>query len=112
MGLSVRTTPVARGTQHSTSPEPTGATLRLSDLKNVGPATLKDLSVLGIGSVRDLATQDAFKMYERLCRITRRHHDPCVIDVFLSAVDQARGRKARPWWHYTAQRKRRLASVG
>jgi hypothetical protein len=35
-----------------------------------------------------------------------------VIDVFLSAVDQARGGKPRPWWHYTPQRKRRLASCG
>lgn len=112
MGLIVRETASARGTRRPASPEPARATLRLSDLKNVGPATLKDLSVLGIGSVRDLATQDAFKMYERLCRITRQRHDPCVIDVFLSAVDQARGRKARPWWHYTPQRKRRLASGG
>lgn len=79
---------------------------------NVGPATVKDLARLGISTVRDLATQDAFDMYGRLCRITRQRHDPCVIDVFLSAVDQARGGKPRPWWHYTPQRKRRLASCG
>lgn len=76
---------------------------------NVGPATLKDLSVLGIRSVRELARHDAFEMYGRLCRLTRQRHDPCMIDVFLSAVDQARGGKARPWWHYTPQRKRRIA---
>jgi hypothetical protein len=82
---------------------------RLCDLKNVGPATLKDLSLLGIGSARELADQDAFELYGRLCSITRQRHDPCVIDVFMSAVDQARGGKARPWWHYTPQRKRRMA---
>lgn len=82
----------------------------LADLMNVGPATVKDLSRLGISTVRDLATQDAFDMYERLCRITRQRHDPCVIDVFLSAVDQARGGTPRAWWHYTPQRKRRWAS--
>ncbi|MBU3727644.1 MAG: mitomycin resistance protein [Phycisphaerales bacterium] len=81
----------------------------LADLRNVGPATVTDLSKLGIRSVRQLATQDAFELYERLCRITRQRHDPCVIDVFMSAIDQARGGKARPWWHYTPQRKRRMA---
>lgn len=80
----------------------------LSDLRNVGSATVADLARLGIRTVRDLATQDAFEMYERLCRITRKRHDLCVIDVFLSAVDQARGGKARAWWHYTPQRKRRM----
>jgi hypothetical protein len=77
---------------------------------NVGPATLKDLSLLGIGSVRELADHDAFGLYDRLCSITRQRHDPCVIDVFMSAVDQARGGSARPWWHYSARRKRELAS--
>ncbi len=101
-----------RSARRPASAEPTREAPRLGDLKNVGPATLKDLSVLGVSSVRDLATQDAFEMYERLCRITRQRHDPCVIDVFLSAVDQARGGKARAWWHYTPQRKRRLASGG
>lgn len=80
----------------------------LADLRNVGPATLKDLSLLGIGSVRQLATQDPFALYERLCRATGTRHDPCVIDVFMSAVDQARGGTPRPWWHYTAQRKRQM----
>ena len=81
----------------------------LADLRNVGPATLKDFSRLGISSVRDLAGQDAFALYEELCRITRQPHDPCVIDVFMSAIDQAKGRMPRPWWHYTPQRKRRMA---
>jgi hypothetical protein len=77
---------------------------------NVGPATLKDLSLLGIGSVRDLADHDAFDLYDRLCSITRQRHDPCVIDVFMSAVDQARGGSAKPWWRYSLQRKRIVAS--
>lgn len=81
----------------------------LADLRNVGPATLKDLSLLGVSSVRDLAREDAFGLYERLCRITRQRHDPCVIDVFMSAIDQARGNRARPWWDYTPQRKRRMS---
>lgn len=82
----------------------------LADLRNVGPATIQDLSRLGISSVRELATQDAFELYERLCALTRTRHDPCVIDVLLSAIDQASGGEARPWWHYTPQRKRRMSS--
>ena len=88
---------------------PQRAEAKLADLMNVGPATVKDLSMLGIHSVRALADQDAFELYERLCTLTRQRHDPCVIDVFMSAIDQARGRAPRPWWHYTPQRKRRMA---
>jgi hypothetical protein len=33
-----------------------------------------------------------------------------VLDVFLSAVRFMEGAPARPWWHYTAERKRALAA--
>jgi len=62
----------------------------LADLANVGPATLGDFRVLGIRTLAQLARQDAFGLYERLCRKTGTRHDPCCIDVFLSAIDQAR----------------------
>ena len=80
----------------------------LADLANVGPATLADFRVLGIRTLPQLAKQDAFRLYRRLCRTTRTRHDPCCIDVFLSAIDQARGGARRPWWAFTAQRKRAL----
>lgn len=80
----------------------------LADLANVGPATLGDFEVLGIRSLRQLAKQDAFRLYDRLCRKTGVRHDPCCIDVFLSAIDQARGGTPCPWWHFTEHRKQML----
>ena len=32
------------------------------------------------------------------------------LDTFMSAVDQADGKPARPWWEYTPERKRSLAA--
>jgi hypothetical protein len=78
----------------------------LADLANVGPATLGDFRVLGVRTLPQLARQDAFRLYERLCRKTGTRHDPCCIDVFLSAIDQARGGAPKPWWKFTAERKR------
>ena len=80
--------------------------LQLSDLANVGPATLGDLHQLGIRTVRQLARRDALALYRSLCRRTGKRHDPCVIDVFMAIVHQARGGKPMPWWKFTAERKR------
>lgn len=77
----------------------------LTDLPNVGPAVAADLRRLGIDSPEQLRGRDAFALYDQLCAITGRRQDPCVIDVFLSITRFMEGDEARPWWHYTAQRK-------
>ena len=82
----------------------------LTALANIGPAMERDLARLGIRRVADLAGQDAVELYERLCDLDGRRHDPCVLDTFMSAVDQADGKPARPWWEYTPERKRSLAA--
>lgn len=89
-----------------------GAGLKLADLANVGPATLGDLYQLGIRTVAQLARQDAMRLYRSLCRRTGVRHDPCVIDVFMATIHQARGGKATAWWKFTAQRKRMMAGLG
>ena len=81
----------------------------LTDLPNVGPATAADLRLLGINLPSQLAGRDPWAMYAQLCHLTGEQHDPCVIDVFLSVVAFADGGPARPWWHYTAQRKAQQA---
>ncbi|MBN2578596.1 MAG: helix-hairpin-helix domain-containing protein [Pirellulales bacterium] len=81
---------------------------RLEQLPNVGPAIAADLRRIGILRPGDLKRRDPYAMYEKLCQVTRKRQDPCVLDVFISAVRFMGGAPARPWWAYTAQRKREL----
>ena len=81
---------------------------RLEQIPNIGPSIAKDLRLIGISAPRDLAGQDPYAMYEELCRKTRKRHDPCVIDVFISAVRFMQGEPKRPWWAYTPERKSML----
>ncbi len=82
----------------------------LLDLPNVGPATAADLHLLGINRPEDLSEMDAYEMYNRLCKLTNVRHDPCVIDVFLSVVSFVKGGPAKPWWDFTAERKKAAQS--
>ena len=83
---------------------------RLTDIPNVGPATARDLRRLGIEDPEQLHGRDPFQLYDRLCSLTGRRHDPCVIDVFISAVRFIEGAPARPWWEYTPERKAILSA--
>jgi len=79
---------------------------RLEQIPNVGPSIAADLRRLGVTHPRDLAARDAFALYRQLGDATGQRQDPCVLDVFMAAVDFMRGAPARPWWAYTAERKR------
>lgn len=82
---------------------------KLEQIPNVGPATAGDFRRLGITTPIDLRGKDAYALYDRLCQVTGVRHDPCAIDVFLAAVRFMDGKPAKPWWAYTAERKRELA---
>ncbi len=84
----------------------------LEELPNVGPAIARDLRRIGIQRPRSLAGRDPYALYAKLNRVTGRRHDPCVLDTFLSVVRFMDGAPARPWWAYTAERKRTLAGRG
>lgn len=86
--------------------------VRLTDLPNVGPACARDLQRLGIHQPADLVGCDAQEMYERLCVLTGTRQDPCVLDTLVSVVRFMHGEPARPWWHYSAQRKASVAAQG
>jgi hypothetical protein len=83
---------------------------RLEEIPNIGPSLAEDLRLVGVSHPRDLIGRDPYEMYEELCRKTGERHDPCVIDVFISAVRFMEGEPERPWWAYTSERKHRLAS--
>ena len=83
---------------------------RLEDIPNVGPAIAADLRQLGITQPDALVGRDPYEMYDDLCRITGQRHDPCLLDTFIAAVRYMEGGPKKPWWKYTAERKRELAA--
>jgi Pathogenicity locus len=84
---------------------------RFTDIPNIGPAAAKDFVLLGIKSPAELSKHDAFALYTQLCKITKTRQDPCVLDTLMAAIDFMQGASARPWWHYTAQRKHRYKDL-
>ena len=83
---------------------------RLEDIPNEGPAIAADLRQMGITTPAELPGRDPFAMYDELCRLTGQRHDPCVLDTFIAAVRYMEGAPKRPWWKYTAERKRVMAA--
>ena len=77
----------------------------LTSIPNVGPAIARKLQRLGVHEPSDLRGQDADELFERLCALDGRRHDPCLLDTFHAAVDVADGKPARPWWEYSRERK-------
>jgi hypothetical protein len=83
---------------------------RLEDIPNVGPAIAANLRQLGITQPDDLVGRDPYEMYDDLWRITGQRHDPCLLDTFIASVRYMAGEPKKPWWSYTAERKRELAN--
>ncbi|HVF78521.1 MAG TPA: helix-hairpin-helix domain-containing protein [Solirubrobacteraceae bacterium] len=79
----------------------------LQSIPNVGPAVARKLARLDMATVEDLRGQDGEELFERLCSLDGRRHDPCLLDTFVAAVDYANGAPARPWWEYSRERKAR-----
>jgi hypothetical protein len=79
----------------------------LTTIPNVGPAVARTLRRLGIGQPGDLRGRDPDELFERLCALDGRPHDPCLLDTFSAAVWFADGHPARPWWEFSRERKAR-----
>ena len=78
---------------------------KLSDLRNVGKATLEDLCLLQIQTVEELARQDPTKLFHELERRTQTRQDPCVWDVFAAIIHEASTGEPTNWWKWTSRRK-------
>jgi hypothetical protein len=76
------------------------------DIPNVGVAIEKHFFALGMDKPIELTGKDPYQMYSDLCRITQKKHDPCVIDVFISAVRYMEGGPPKKWWEFTEERKK------
>ena len=79
--------------------------IALEQLPNVGPALAADLRSIGVLHPRELASRDAFVLYQQLCAKSGKRQDPCVLDTFMAVTDFMRGAPPAPWWRYTPQRK-------
>jgi hypothetical protein len=88
-----------------TGAQQTATTSNLTDLMNVGKAVVGYFERAGITRIEQLTGRDPLEIYDTMCQIDGRRHDPCLLDTSMSAVDQANGLPAHPWWTYTAQRK-------
>jgi hypothetical protein len=77
----------------------------LEQLPNIGHAMAADLRLLGIDHPRELTGREPLELFHELARRSGSRQDPCVLDTLMAAVDFMGGADARPWWHYTAQRK-------
>jgi hypothetical protein len=71
---------------------------------------LRDFQLLGVTTVAELAREEPRELYARLCTITGKRQDPCVLDVFAAAIAQARDPDLPPaqrqWWYWSRERKR------
>ena len=82
---------------------------KLSELISVGPAMVRDLNLLGINSVKELARRSPQQMYSRLNRLHGKKQDICVLDAYRAAVAQAKDPLLSPeksqWWYWSRLRK-------
>jgi len=82
----------------------------LRSLMNVGPAVEAHLVDLGIQTIDKLAKQKADDLFRRLQRRIGKACDPCLHDTFSAIIHEARTGQKRPWFTFTAARKRREAT--
>jgi hypothetical protein len=80
----------------------------LEVIPNIGASIARDLRSIGIKRPQDLIGRNPYSLYRALCDKTRTRQDPCVLDTFISAVRFMEGAPARPWWSYTAERKKKF----
>jgi hypothetical protein len=77
----------------------------LKDIPNIGPSMVDKFERIEIYSPKDLRQRNPYALYKKLCQITGKRYDPCVLDTFMAAVDFMNGAAPLPWWHYTKTRK-------
>lgn len=84
---------------------------KLQDIPNIGPAMVRDFQALGVREPKHLKGKDAYTLYKKMCKLSGKRQDPCVLDTYMAAVDFMNGAPARPWWWYTKKRKKEYPGV-
>lgn len=84
---------------------------KFKDIPNVGARIESDFRKMGITDPQKLKSKDGFKLYKKICDITKSRHDPCVLDTYLAVVDFMNGAPPTPWWFYTKERKKKYPKI-
>ena len=58
-------------------------TSNLTEIPNIGPAIARKLERLDVAALDDLRGRDPHELFERLCALDGRRHDPCLLPRFV-----------------------------
>ncbi len=94
-------------TRSGGAPGGKGRYARLEDLPAIGPRMAEDLRRLGVRRPADLAGKDPRTLYDGLCRLDGKRHDPCVLYTFRCAIYAASNprpeRRLLSWWNWKSR---------
>jgi hypothetical protein len=85
--------------------KPLNEVKNLEHLPNIGKAIACDLRSIGIEYPDQLKTRDPLDIFNELANVMGHRHDPCLLDVLISAQRFLEGEPAKPWWSYTNERR-------
>ena len=88
-----------------------GQTTKLEELPNIGKSIAADLRAIGILNPQQLAGRDPLATYIELGGVMGRRHDPCVLYTLMSVQHFLESGEALPWWTFTGEGKKLLASI-
>jgi DNA transformation protein len=87
-----------------------GQASRLEDIPNIGKSIASDLCAIGILRPQQLAAHKPLATYLALAERMGHRHDPCVLYVLMAAQHYLESGDALPWWKFTEQGKKLLAT--
>jgi len=85
--------------------------MQLENLPNIGKSIAADLRAIGILHPHQLADREALEVYCALEGEMGHRHDPCVLYTLIAAQHFLASGEALPWWTFTEQGKKLLASL-
>lgn len=88
-----------------------GEPTKLEDLPNIGKSIASDLRDIGILLPQQLAGRDPLATYIELGAVMGQRHDPCVLYTLMSVQHFFKSGEALPWWTFTGEGKKLLASI-
>jgi hypothetical protein len=78
---------------------------KLEHLPNIGKAIATDLRSIGIERPDQLKIREPLDVFNELANVMGHRHDPCLLDVLISAKRFLEGEPAKPWWSYANERR-------